>query len=743
MKVSRREFLRVSGIAGGGLLLGLQLPLSGKRLIPASLPESHTLHLFIEIDNSGTVTVSMAKHEMGQGLETGIARIVAEELDADWTKVRISRMRVDAASHTVGLGLDDFGTGGSYSIRSLWTPLRQAGASVREMLRQAAAKRWRVGIDECITRQGFVCRAGSDDVLGYGNLAGEAAHLPIPQDPPMKAMSDFSLVGRSCERIDPTARVCGATPYSMDLEVPGMLHASLLRAPVKGGRLIRCDSAGAMSLPGVRQVLELKETSNYEIWAGGAKSSVAVLADSTWAAMKGREALVVEWDYGPNAERDAAGIFEEFADPEKVSSRVNSETGPVDENLSAGVRRFSACYHSPYLAHAMMEPLNAIASVHENNDVEVWVGTQNPYGAARHIARELGIDIKKVTIHPYPSGGGFGRRYGTDYILETVLLAKKAKVPVKLTWTREDEIQHGRYHPFRKDEYEVALDETGSILAWRFDGYTTHDWGAWSRVPVSAISHRSSSHTLKDKLVNYGAWRSVAKHLEVFSYECFIDELAHTLGKDPLKYRLQLLAWSEALPVTDDRKQTFEEYAGLTRVLRTVAGMADWGRKLPAGVGLGIGVGNYNDCYCAEIAEVEERNGEIRIRKVYCAVDCGIVIHPGQVEAQIEGGILWAMTPLLYGGIDIRKGAVVQSNFDDLEVLRVGDCPEIEVRILESNRDPVGVGEPSVPPLAPACLNAIYAATGKRIRSLPFTTGYASAMDSRLQDSSTNAPHNV
>ena len=723
MKVSRRRFLKITGIAGGGLLLSLQLPLFGGKAAGSPL-KSHTLHLYIEIDDTGAITVNIAKHEMGQGLETGIARIVADELDADWEKLRVKRFDVNAASHAANLGFDDFGTGGSYSIRSLWSPLRQAGATVREMLKQAAANEWQVKIDQCVTRDGCVLRVGTNDVFAYGDLAEKAAQLPVPTDPPLKARSDFHLIGQPCTRIDPKDRVCGTTPYSIDLEIPGMLHASLLRAPVKGGKLISCDSSKVFEISGVRQVIELTETPTYAMWARGAKNSVAVLADSTWTAMKGREALVVEWDHGPNAQRDAAGIFDEFADPEKVTTEVRMEMGPFEEKMGAG-ERFSASYHSPYLAHAMMEPLNAIAWVHENGDVEVWVGTQNAHGAAQHIAWELDIDIDKITVHPYPSGGAFGRRYFTDYIIEAVLLAQKAKVPVKLMWTREDEIRHGRYHPFRKDDYEVTFDEAGNILAWRFDGYTTHDWGAWTRVPVSVESHRCRSHTIKDKLVNYGPWRSVMKHLEVFSYECFVDELAHKLGRDPLEYRLQLLIWPESLALTDDwRRKTSAEYAGLSRVLCEVATMAGWGRALPPGVGLGIGVGNYNECYCAEIAEVEERDGDILIRKIYCAVDCGIVIHPNQVEAQIEGGILWALTPLLYGGIDVRQGVVVQSNFDDLQVLAFNDTPEIEIRILESDRDPVGVGEPSVPPLAPACLNAIYAATGKRIRSLPYTSEY-------------------
>lgn len=723
MKIPRRDFIKKTALAGGGLLLSTYLPsLKGSEVAPTQ-ETSDFFNLFVKIDASGEVTIMMPAQEIGQGIATGLSMCAAEEMELDWGKIRVEFIPFDNNYPKVEERYTHISVGGSYTMRSRWLPIRKMGATAKEMLRQAAANHWSVPLKECRAKNGEIIHESTGSILSYGSLAGRASLLDVPQNPPLKDREKFSLMGKSLGSLKTPKVVKGDYTYSMDLKIPGMLYAAILRTPVKGGKIAEVDDTAAGAIPGVNQVLTIREIKTPVIWMGGFKDGVVVLADSTWAAFQGKKALKVKWEEGPNSLRNSDDLTDEFRNTENLMTRTR---GDLAQGMVNSVRTVSAVYESPYLAHGLMEPLNAIAHVKENGQVEIWAGTQSPKHVAEHIEKELGIKADQVIFHPYPSGGGFGRRFFTDFVMEAVMISSQINVPVKLVWSREDEIQHGRFHPFRQDHHTVGLNEEGNILAWDFKGFTTHEWGASVRLPYANSNISIQSNFLKNVLVDYGSWRSVSRHLEAFSRESFIDEIAHSIGKDPIKYRLQQLSRSSLSEPKNERQKRqsnrVEEYKKqLKAVIKKVAEMASWGRSLHPGYGLGVAAAEYNDSYCAQIAEVEVTDGKLTVHKVYCVLDCGLVINPNLVRAQIEGSVMWALSPVLHGGINIENGRITQSNFHDLKQLRIDEAPEVEIHLMVSDRDPVGTGEPAVPPLAPAVLNAIFDATGKRIRNLHVT----------------------
>ena len=712
---TRREFLKTSASAGGGLVLTLNFPTS------SALEEGHleeiqySIHSLVEIDKSGKILIGVAKHEMGQGVDTGMPQIIADEMDANWNDVEVRLLDYDENARQLDLGEYPFGTGGSSSIERNWQRFRTIGAVARELMKKAAANYWQVEIERCFTSESFVHQKNSDLKLSYAELAESAAKLDYSPNATLKNKEEYTLMGKSRNRIDAPLQVTGQYVYSIDEKIPGMVYATIERAPVKGGKIISIDRSKALNIPGVIDVIQLDASPSYDMWMTGAKNSVAVLAKSNWSAMQGRKALQIKWNDGPNASRNSSDVKREFFDKNKVTATTRSELGPFEENLKQAHQVLKAEYSTPYLSHALMEPLHATARINPDNTVEVWTSVQAPKGTAEHISKELKLDPSQITVHTRPSGGSFGRRAMTDYVIEAVLLAKKSGKTVSLLWTREDEIQHGRYHPQRLDIFEIGLSKKGEIVAFGFDGYTTHPWGAFAIVPTHAKSRRIRSHVLNDFLVDYGSWRAVGRHLHYFSTECVIDELAHKLRKDPVAYRLELLDW----PVDEAQKGAARARLPLKKVIMIAAEMARWGRKLKKGVGLGIGAVKYRNTFCVQIAEVEATENKFKVKRIWCAIDCGLAINPNLIEAQVEGSIIWALSPVLHGGIDVVNGRVVQSNFHDQKKIRINEIPEIEIKIIESDRDPCGVGEPAVPPLAPAVLNAYFAATGIRTRSLP------------------------
>lgn len=713
---NRRHFLKASLSLSGGLALALHVP---SAMTATSSDDVYPIHSLIEIDKNGAISIGLVKHEMGQGVDTSLPRIIADEMDANWDDVTVFNLDYDDKSRALNLGEFAFSTGGSGSIQINWKPYRTMGAAVRELFCKAAAQKWQISQDKCITRESAVYQKGTDLKLTYAELVKIAAQVEVPPTPTLKNKSEFTLIGKACGRVSARAQVTGQYNYSIDEKILGMVYASLERSPVKGGKIKSYNKADVINLPGVIDVITLDESSSYDMWMTGAKNSVAVIAKSNWAAIQGRKALQVVWDQGSNASRNSDDIYTELLDLNNVNTRVRKKTDTFDTYLKDADHIFRAEYRSPYLDHALMEPLHAIARINGDGSAEVWAGTQDHEYAANHIARELNIDKSQVTVHAKPSGGGFGRRYMFDYVIETVLLAKKTGQTISLLWTREDEIQHGRYHPQRLDRYEIGITETGEISAFGFDGYTTHPWGANTIVPRRAQSHKVNSHVLKDLLVNYGSWRSVGQHLHHFSAECVIDELAHHLGKDPLEYRLHLMGFTKEFLLSREQDNSDSINVLYGKTILAAATMAGWGRDLKPGVGLGIGAVKYKKTPCVQIAEVEVNNESISIKKIFCAIDCGLAVNPNHVKAQVEGSIIWALSPLLHGGVDVINGQVVQSNFDTLEKIRIDEVPEIEIQIINSDRAPCGVGEPAVPPLAPAVYNAYFAATGKRLRSIP------------------------
>lgn len=717
--LSRRSFLKASGLAGTGFAISV---IFSSRTEASDSPVTEALEdeLGISIDEEGKVTIRVYPQEMGQGATTGIAMITAEELDADWSQVVVEQVGLDRSFATDGEYYGRQDTGGSTSIEGEWMPMREAGAKTRLMLIQAAASFWGVSVDECDTEPGVVVCPGKDKRLGFGEIAVAAGKLPVPPQATFRNPDDYRIVGRPLPNRITQSAVRGRTIYSADVKLPDMEYAMIVRPPVRGGRLRRFEAREALAMPGVRSVFVLDPIDRDEEFCKGIRGGLVIVGDSTWTCMQARQALQVEWDDGPNGQRSSDELFEEFG-------HIHEEAETSRERPSTpSFKTLVADYESPYLAHGLMEPLNATAHCKPDGRVEIWIGSQSPHYTASNIAEILKVDRSLITLHPHAMGGGFGRRFFTDFALEAAIVSKKRNKPVKLVWTREDEVQFSFYHPLRKDYYRCELDDAGNILSLERNAYTTHPWGGFQGSDFCYWHRNVSSYSYfhEEKLLQCGSWRSVMPHLDHFSQEIFIDELAHAVGKDPLDYRLELLT-------TPFPKELFEpeqssqlerlEYIQpiLTRLHEEMRSFCDWSRPRPEGVGLGIAAGIYHSSIIVQVAEVEMLDGKPRVSKFYCVADCGLAINPNLVRGQIEGAILWAMAPVLYGGIDVTQGRVVQSSFHNMPIPKIGDSPEIDIKLINpTDRSPQGVGEFAVLPVAPAIYNALHKVSGKRIRSL-------------------------
>ncbi|HET8542030.1 MAG TPA: xanthine dehydrogenase family protein molybdopterin-binding subunit [Anaeromyxobacter sp.] len=692
-KVGRREFLKVTAGSGAGLWLAVHLPSRADAAGPAALePDA-----YLRVEPSGAVTVFLAKSEMGQGTYTGMAVLVAEELEADWKQVRVVQADADAKRY------GQMSTGGSRSVRGLFDPLRKTGATAREMLVAAAARRWGVDRSTCRAQAGAVIHAPTGRRLGYGALAAAAAREEIPKDPPLKDPKDWRLIGTKVPRLDTPDKTRGRTRFGMDVRVPGLRFAAVARPPVVGGKVARYDGAKARAVAGVRRIVEVP-------------SGVAVVADSTWAAFQGRDALAIEFEPGPNGGLDSAALEKLLADA-PVEKPARSE-GDLEKALAAAARRLEATYELPLLAHATMEPMNCTAHVRADS-AELWAPTQAPTWAQSEVAKALGLEPDRVKVHVTFLGGGFGRRAIPDFAVEAALVAKAAKEPVQVVWTREDDTRHDLYRPAGRNELRGGLDASGRLVAWhhrvRSPSIGKQLFGAASRsgghpdVLEGAIGfpYAAGAVTVEAAMpelgLRLGWWRSVYASQNAFPEECFLDELAAAAGKDPLAFRL------EHLPPA----------SRLRGALQLAAEKAGWGTQLPAGRGRGIACHTSFGSHVAEVAEVSVQGGKLRVHRVVAGVDLGVALNPDSVEHQVEGAIVYALSAVLRGEITLAKGAVVQGNFDDYEPLRIDEMPAVEVHVVPSHEPPGGIGEPGVPPLAPAVANALFAATGKRIRRLP------------------------
>jgi isoquinoline 1-oxidoreductase beta subunit len=700
--VDRRGFLKMGAAGATGLLIGFYLPERVEAL--AAAPESAiALNAWVHVGTDDIVTILIDKSEMGQSILTGLAMLAAEELECDWKKVRTEFAPAEKAYVNPQFGVQ--GTGGSSATRTSWEPLRKAGAAARMMLVEAAAQKWNVDKSECRAESGAILHAATKRQLTYGSLAEAAAKLPVPQDVPLKDPKTFHTIGQPAKRLDTPDKVNGSAQYGIDVRQPGMVYAVVARCPVFGGKVASFDAGKAKAIPGVKDVIQIS-------------NGVAVIADNTWTAMEGRRALEVKWDEGPNSEVSSAGISKLLADGARRPGYVARKEGDVEAGLAGAAKKIEAEYEVPFLAHATMEPQNCTAHVRADR-CDVWVPTQNQTNTQNLAAKITGLDPKAVFVHTTFLGGGFGRRFETDFVGEAVEISKAIRGPVKVTWSREDDIQHDFYRTASHAHFEAGLDADGWPVVWlnriacpslmaRFgplkDNYDRRSVEICDSVPY-AIPNILVDYQVTDAGIPIGFWRSVGASQNGFFLESFIDEIAVAGKKDPYELRRRLLAKSPRH----------------LAVLEKAAEKSGWGTPLPVGRFRGIAVVSSYFGYVAQVIEIsvnmEART--LKVHRVVCALDCGRIVNPGSIDAQVKSSVVYGLTAALRGAITIDRGRVQQKNFNDYQVLRIHEMPVVDVHIIASEEAPTGAGEFTLPPVAPALCNAIFAATGNRVRRLP------------------------
>lgn len=749
-RLKRRHFVLGTLGAVGALVVGWSATPAASRLVPSEpLPAGAgqvALNGWVKVGSDDTVTLMMSQSEMGQGSHTGLAMLLAEEMDATLAQVRLETAGSDAIYNNQAAILDALpfklgdegkvrhatehvvskllrsipglsGTGGSSSITDQWLPVREAGASARAMLIGAAAAAWNVPAGECRAEAGRVLHA-SGKSASFGELAQRAAQQPLATNVALKKPADFKLIGQPSRRIENRAKLDGSAKFGMDELPPGLLYASIAMCPTIGGKVARFDATAAQKLPGVRKVVALAPVAATLIGTGSTSGGVAVIADTPFHAMRAVKALEIEWEHGPAASLSSREMIERLSQTLKSGAgKAQLDEGDVDAAMASAAKTVEAEYRVPFLAHATMEPMNCTARF-KDGVATVWAPTQAPGFARGAVASALGIDAKKVELHVTFLGGGFGRRYSTDFVTQAAMLARETDgAPVQLIWSREEDMAHDYYRPAYVARCRAGFDAGGALVAWQtttagsslgapsfMDTTTDGAWNTAYDFPNARVAHASV-----ESAVTTGVWRSVAHSQNAFFVESFIDECAAAAGKDPVAFRAALLA-------KDPRH---------LRVLQRAAELSNWGQPLadaPDGAkrARGIAVHRAFGSIVAQVAEVSvDADRKIRVHRVVCVVDCGVPVNPNLIRQQMEGGIVYGLSAALHGEITIEKGQVQQSNFHDYMPLRMSECPAIETEIVAGSDRPGGVGEPGTPPIAPAVANALFALTGQRLRSLP------------------------
>ena len=722
-KITRRSFIRSVGLASGGLIIACNFPSSDKEASKMKPFNGSTFepNLFVQLKDNGELILIASRSEMGQGVRTSMTSIIADEMDADWKFVSVEQ----------AIGHPKYGnqnTDGSRSVRTLYETMRKMGATAKAMLIAAAAQKWQVDESDIKTENHFVINTTNKEKLFYGDLVKEASEVPVPENPPLKSHENFKYIGKGLKSIDGAGFTSGKPKYGMDIKIEGMKYATMARCPVTFGTVKSFDKTDALNIGGVEIVIEIPRITRPFGTLGG----IAVIANNTWAAMKGKDALKIEWDMGDNHSYDSVAYEEMITENVHKKGKEVRNDGNVNKAFKNATQIVESTYNLPHLVHAPMETPSATAWVKEDGTCEVWTPTQTPQAARTEVADFLKIDEDSVTINVTFLGGGFGRKSKPDYVVEAVAISKSINGPVQLIWTREDDIRHSYYHAVSAQYMKGSLDDNGNVTGWlhrvaypsitsTFAPDTGYGAGfefaqGLTNIPYQIDNVRCENGKAPAH-VRIGWYRSVYNIIQGFSVNVFVDELAVKAGKDPLQFRLDLIGNDR---VEEHPSGHHFNSAKMKQVLKTVAKNANYGKNLDEGHGIGIAMHYSFFSYVASIVEVSVKNDKLNVHKIHSVIDCGTAVNTDSIESQMQGAAIFGMSLAYYGKITAKEGAIEQSGYHDYKMTRIHQAPEeIHVEIIKNNDKPTGVGEPGVPPIAPAIINAIFNATGKRYYSLP------------------------
>ncbi|PKB17701.1 xanthine dehydrogenase family protein molybdopterin-binding subunit [Flavobacterium sp. 5] len=716
--LSRRVFIRNVGLASGGLILGCNHSLLANDIIEGSLTEFNP-NLFVQLNSDGSLVIVAARSEMGNGVRTSLTSVVADEMEADWNRVSVKQAVGDAK-------YGDQNTDGSRSIIDFYDTMRKMGAMTRMMLITAAAKKWQVPESECIAQNHFITHS-SGKKIGFGELVDVVTTLPVPTTITYKNPKDFKYIGKNLKSIDVKDFANGSAVYGIDKRLPNMKVVAIARCPVTFGTVKSFDKTAAIKIKGVEDVIEIPRIEK----PFGPLGGVAVIATNTWAAFKGKAALEIQWNYGKNEGYDSEKYMVELTERVHTTGKVEKEIGDVNKAFSEATKVIESTFQLPHLAHAPMEVPNAVAWV-QGDSCEVWVPTQSPQDARDEVVAYLGTTANKVTVNVTFLGGGFGRKSKPDYIVEAVMISKAIKAPVQVVWTREDDIKHGYYHTVSAQYMKASLDAQGNVSGWlhrsafpsimsTFQPGTEYPAG-WEASSAAGVPFDIKNFKIESgqapAMVRIGWMRSVINILHGFSINVFADELAYAAKEDPLEFRLKLIGTDR---IEDTKDPIKYDTTRLKHVLKQAAKNANWGKPLPKGHAYGLAVHYSFHSYVASIVEVSMVDDKVKVHNVYTVIDCGTAVNKNTIKAQLEGAAIFGMSIAYYGKITAKDGAIEQNSYSDYRVIRMNEIPKVHVEIVESTEKPTGVGEPGVPVIAPAIINAIFKLTGKRYYNLPLS----------------------